>query len=262
MGDLLIEGMKRTGKTYGGTTMIRDCWDRGISTASNWEVALPSWVLSLDVRGYQRGEARRAQADARDCGWTGPIHFRYDEPVEIAGVRSTVVFADEAQNSAGARDWESLPKWVRNWYSHLGHYDCVLVLLTQHYKFVDVYLRRLVGKDDVWTSGRLLNLTWWVPRPESDPDQGAVGGFDLVGLRLFIRPWKDLETVEAMGAFWDLLLLSRTTQDFYGTHDLSTAEGRAAETDDKPLERRPVRGPATSRAPSSIARPRLIDSPF
>jgi len=142
---------------------------------------------------------------------------------ELYGLEDIDILADEAQNNAGARDWEALSKRTRNWLSHHRHFGNNLLFFTQHYKFVDVYIRRLAPKG-VWSVWRLLNVTVAWPHPDADPESGEKGRVDLFGVRLFIRPWRDLDHPWPVGGFWALLGLSRETPHLYMTRDKSTAK--------------------------------------
>jgi len=197
MSAFLFEGPVGGGKSYAATTMVHWLLLRGRRVAINWDMRVP-----LEYR---------------------KLLTRYEEFKEIFGQEDIDIFCDEAQSSAGSRDWENMPKAVRNWLSHHRHYGNNLLFFTQHYKFVDVYVRRL-APGGVWSIWRFLNLTGATPRPEADPETGELRALKISGSRLFIRPWKDLDHPYPIGGFFDLLGLSKETPSLYGTRDKSTAQ--------------------------------------
>jgi len=197
MSAFLFEGPIGGGKSYAATTMVHWLLLRGRRVAVNWDLVVP-------------GEYRY-------------LVTRYEGLDELFGLEDIDIFCDEAQSSAGSRDWEAMPKKVRNWLSHHRHYGNNLLFFTQHYKFVDVYIRRL-APTGVWSVWRFLNLTGATPRPEANPEDGNLNAPKISGSRLFIRPWKDLDHPYPIGGFLDLIGLSRQTPELYKTRDKSTSQ--------------------------------------
>jgi len=201
MGGFIFCGGIGSGKSYIGTTMARWVIENGRKVAHNWDI-------------HWNTEDRK-------------LATRFNDISEVATLEDTDIFIDEAQATAGARDWEKLSPKIRNWLSQHRHYGCNLIFLSQHYKFVDVYVRRLCP-EGTWSVFRLLNMTFAVERPESDPELGTLGGVDIWSLRAFQRPWRDLDHPWPIGSFSDLLRLSKTTAGMYGTREKTTGAAAAA----------------------------------
>jgi len=221
MSAFLFCGDIGSGKTYAGTTLALWLVKHGRKVAHNWHIDWPE-----DLKKHA-------------------IHF--EDYADIMGEEDIDILADEAQNNAGARDWESMPKRVRNWLSQHRHFGNNLLFFTQHYKFVDIYIRRLAPKG-VWSVHRLLNLTFAVPRIEPNPETGEEGRANPFGGRLFIRPWKDLDHPWPIGGLVALAKLSRLVPTLYRTRDRTTAQD---------IEKRPPAGgrpPAAARPPEPQAK--------
>lgn len=201
MSAFLFGGEVGSGKTYAATTMAHWLMRKGRKVAVNWKLTAPAGMEHLLVY--------------------------FEEYGELFGLEDIDILADEAQSNAGARDWEALPKKTRNWLSHHRHYGNNLLFFSQHYKFVDVYIRRLAPKG-YWSIFRVLNLTLAVPHPDADPETGEPGRPDILGMRMFIRPWHDLDHPWPIGGFFALLGLSRETPSLYLTRDKSTSQELAA----------------------------------
>lgn len=214
----IFSGAPGVGKTYTGTALVLEALDRGLRVAVNWEIAPPADVNVLDLRreGADGGERRPVSVVDVNVA-EGPVVIRYDEYSEIIGLADAVVFNDEAQATSGARDWESMTKRTRLWLSMHRHYRLTLIFLTQHYKFIDVYYRRL-GVGNVRSMTRLLNLTLLFPRPDADPELGELGSTDVLGVNLIWRPWKDLDHEYLLPGFWRLLKFSKLVPQHYATH--------------------------------------------
>lgn len=195
MGAFVFHGEIGSGKTYAGTAMAFWLVRQGRRVAHNWDISWPKEYRHLAVKFSEFGE--------------------------LFGMEDVDILADEAQNSAGARDWEAMPKKVRNWLSQHRHFGNNLLFFTQHYKFVDVYIRRLAPKG-VWHVFRVLNLTLAMPNPEANPETGEMGNHEILGSRLFVRPWKDLDHPNPIGGFFALAKLSRLVPLLYNTRDKST----------------------------------------
>lgn len=196
MSAFVFYGEVGSGKTFGATAMALWLVRQGRRVAHNWHIDWP--------------DEYKAQA------------VFFEEYSDLFGLEDIDIMADEAQNNAGARDWEALPKKVRNWLSHHRHFGNNLLFFTQHYKFVDVYIRRLAPKG-VWHVFRLLNLTLAIPNPDADPETGEVGRHDMLGTRMFIRPWHDLDHPYPIGGFFALAAASREVPHLYQTRDKNTA---------------------------------------
>jgi len=197
MSAFIFFGEIGSGKTYAATTLAHWLVRRGRKVAHNWAIDWPSEVRHLAVR--------------------------FEDYNELYGMEDVDVLADEAQNSLGARDWESQPKKIRNWLSQHRHFGNNLLFFTQHYKFVDVYLRRLAPKQ-AWGVWRLLNLTGATHYPEANPETGETGVPSPLRSRLFLRPWKDLDHPWPIGSIIELLRLSKETPTLYETRDKSLAQ--------------------------------------
>lgn len=226
-----FNGPPGVGKTYHATAYALHCLDVGERVAVSWRLLPPDGVRVIDLRRHDDDGTERTPdmtiAEANRV--LGPVIFRFDVLQEAFGLRWCQVFRDEAQNELGARDWEKLSLKVRIWMSEHRHYGTNLFLYTQHYKFVDVYPRRLaVG--NVSSIYRLLNLTLETPCPMADPETGELGPRDLLATRLIRRPWHSLDIRVPIPGFWKLLLdLSKRVTSHYQTHAPHENDLRAPE---------------------------------
>jgi hypothetical protein len=245
MSAYLFSAAPGVGKTYTGTAFALYALERAFRVAVNWDMIPPEGVALVDLRkgldaeGRQRKPISIREANAID----GPVLFRYDEFADIIGLVECAVYHDEAQATTGARDWEGMSKRIRLWLSMHRHYRCTLFFFSQHYKFVDVYFRR-IAVGNVSTLGRFLNLTFEFPRPEADPETGELGKPDFFGTKLIIRPWKDLDLPNPLPGFWDLLRVSRLVPAHYFTHqprDSTESGGKIATTSADPQAGPPPR---------------------
>jgi len=174
MSCFLLHGNVGTGKTAITTGLVLLNLDSGRDQAVNWDVECPEGVRFVDLRGKTFQEAKVPKIG-------GVTLYRYDDLPDMFGVEDCDIYTDEAQNTMGARDWESMPKSTRRWLSEHRHWGCNLIFLTQHYKFVDVYFRRLA--DHVWEVWRLFHLSFMSPCPEADPETGEPGRSEFLKLR-------------------------------------------------------------------------------
>lgn len=215
-----FNGPPGVGKSFQGTAYALHCLDLGLRVAVSWDLTPPEGVRVYDLRRFDdAGEPRTpdltiAQANAVD----GPVVFRFKELLEVFGLVGVNIFKDEAQNDLGSRDWEKMPLKVRIWMSMHRHFRTNLFLYTQHFKFVDIYPRRLaIG--NVSSLARFLNLTFEMPRPQADSETGELGPVDLLGIRVIVRPWKSLDLPVPIPGFWKLAWnLSRRVPAHYNTH--------------------------------------------
>jgi len=232
--DYIIEGPKGTGKTFGATALVLRLLEmalkylkrRGRGVAVNWDVVPPKWAKLVDLRKPKNLPKNPEGAKERyEREGICPTLYRFDDWSQLLKLEDVDIVSDEAQSAAGARDWEKMPKYVRNWLSHLRHFGVNLIALTQHYKFVDIYLRRLIGSRGVWSSWRIFNLTVWVHRSGADPETGEMkmpGIMDLLDFRLFVRPFRDLDAPSPICDFRSLLEWSRKVPEHYMTRDRAT----------------------------------------
>jgi len=203
----MLHGGVGTGKTFLGTGIVLLNLRSGRSQAVNWNMVAPEGVCSVDLRKDEEGNGWNSWRKwAKESGewYPGQTYlYRYDDLWQTYGVEDADIYHDEAQNTTGARDWESMPKHVRAWLSEHRHYGLNIVFFTQHYKFVDVYFRRLAT--EVWEVWRLLNLSFMSPCPDADSETGEPGRSKILGLRAIRRPWRDLERwwpIPSLTALW------------------------------------------------------------
>lgn len=228
MAALIFEGPPGVGKTFSGTAIALVLLKRR-KVAVNWNMTPLEGQRHVCVRWMDNHN----KAD-KDGVIDDPCHLehlsiaavnsipdavliRYQEFNEADGLTDVDVLNDEAQATAGARDWESMSKRTRLWLSMHRHFRTNLLFLTQHYKFVDVYFRRL-ATGDVFTLWRLFNMTWILPRPLADSETGELGMGDIFGMYLIWRPWKTLDHPWPMPKFWELLKASLLVPSHYQTH--------------------------------------------
>lgn len=246
MSCLLFHGNVGTGKTFLATGMVLEGLQYR-TQAVNWDLTTPKKakeaglevVPIIDLRGvgYKTGLLPKDG---------GPYLIRYDDLDEVYGLEDADIWHDEAQNTTGARDWESMPKKIRRWLSEHRHYGLNLIFLTQHYKFVDVYFRRLA--DHVFEVWRILHLSFLSPCPDADSETGEAGRSAFLGLRSVRRPWKDLEQWWPIPAFWALWRRSAEIPDAYNTR------AKKEWKDEKPKKNSPDRS-----APPAAVAPREQD---
>jgi len=214
-----FNGPPGVGKTYHGTAYALFCLDHQLRVAVSWAMTPPLDVQSFDLRRHDDAGGDRVPdltiEKANDI--QGPVLFRFSELTEIFGLRRIQVFKDEAQNDLGSRDWEKMPLKVRIWMSEHRHYMTNLFLYTQHYKFVDIYPRRL-GLGNVHTITRFLNLTLEIPRPEADSETGELGPAAILDTKVVPRPWKGLDMLVPNPGFWTLLRYGARVPAHYNTH--------------------------------------------
>lgn len=207
MSAIIFSGNPGVGKTYKATALVLCAIDVGKRVAVNWDL--------IDL-GVPVVDLRNREITPEDNLIAGPVVFRYDEYKEVDGLCDADIYNDEAQAQAGARDWESMGKKTRLWLSMHRHFGTNLLFFTQHYKFVDVYFRRLsVGH--AWSLHRFFNFTLSIPRPQADPETGELGTVDIFGFLAVMRPWKDLDHPNPIPAFWKLLFRSRQVTKYYRT---------------------------------------------
>lgn len=214
-----FNGPPGVGKTYHGTAYALYCLDHQLRVAVSWSMTPPAGVRFFDLRRQDDvGNHRTPDLTIDQANVVqGPTLFRFSQLMEIFGLRHCQVFKDEAQNDLGARDWEKMPLQVRIWMSEHRHYATNLFLYTQHYKFVDVYPRRL-GLGHVHTITRFLNLTLEIPRPEADSETGELGMPDILATKVVPRPWRGLDELVPDPGFFDLLALGKRVPFHYQTH--------------------------------------------
>lgn len=216
-----FNGEPGVGKTFHGTAYALHALDLQLRVAVSWSMVPPEGVAFYDLRTHDdSGEERRPDLTIRQANDVpGPVLFRFDALQELFGISDCQVFKDEAQNDLGARDWEKLALRTRIWMSEHRHYRTNLWLYTQDYKFVDVYPRRL-ARYNVYTIARWLNLTLEMPRPDANSETGELGKVDLFGIRVIVRPWKDLDFKVPWPGWWKLATdLSKRVLLHYRTHD-------------------------------------------
>jgi len=190
---LEIEGPKGSGKSYGAT------------------------AVALFVRTYGRSkglEAVAANFDIKDAGIEVDLPFLrvyslqdLDDEWRVANglapLRKTLVIYDEAHKEIGARDWENLSGAIKNTFAESRKDENHLILITQVWKNLDVWARRLA--DEVWSASKFICWTFWWKAEVFDPEKGEVSGWS--DLRVFRRPWHDLEPLHPFGgllAMWEL----------------------------------------------------------
>lgn len=215
-----FNGPPGAGKTFHGTAYALHALDKGMRTAVSWALAPPEGVKVYDLRARDDvGEERRPDLSIQAANeLEGPVMFRFSELTDVFGLRDVQLFKDEAQNDLGSRDWEKMPLRVRIWMSEHRHYRTNLFLYTQHFKFVDIYPRRL-ALGNVFSIARALNLTFEFPRPDADSETGELGPVDLFATKIVLRPWKGLDQPVPIPGFWRLLLnLSKRVPHHYNTH--------------------------------------------
>ncbi len=218
MSALIFSGNPGVGKTYQATAMVLCALDKGRRVAVNWEVVPPEGVVVYDLRarcGPSCGHVHTTIDQANEIDV--PVVFFYETYEDVMGLIDADVYNDEAQANAGARDWEKLSSRVRLWLSMHRHFRINLLFFTQHYKFVDVYPRRLAS-GNVLSMHRFLLFTFSVPRPAADAETGELKGLDLWNSLVVMRPWKDLDHPNPLPKMWTLLMRSRSVPDHYRTH--------------------------------------------
>jgi len=214
-----FNGSPGAGKTYHATAYILYCLKHQLRVAASWDVVPPEGVRLVDLRRHGNdAEARQPDCTIEQANRIeGATIFRFDALDELFGLRHCQVFKDEAQNDLGSRDWEKMPLRVRIWMSEHRHYAVNLFLYTQHYKFVDIYPRRL-GLGSVYSIVRLLNLTLEIPRPQADSETGELGMPDIFSTKIVWRPWRGVDQPVPHPGFFELLKLSRLVPMHYRTH--------------------------------------------
>jgi len=215
-----FNGPPGVGKTFHATAYALHCLDLGLRIAVSWRLEPPTGVLVYDLRKHDDAGNDRNPDLSIDAAneLVGPVIFRFSELTEVFGLRLCQVFKDEAQNDLGSRDWEKMPLRVRIWMSEHRHYLVNLFLYTQHFKFVDIYPRRL-ALGNVFTITKILNFTLEIPRPKADSETGELGNPDILSTKLILRPWKTLDLVPPIPGFWRLLTnLSSRVPAHYNTH--------------------------------------------
>lgn len=242
-----FNGPPGVGKTYHGTAYALYCLDRQLRVAVSWNMTPPEGVRLVDLRPRDdAGNERRPDMTIEAANDVeGPVLFRFSELVEIFGLRRVQVFKDEAQNDLGSRDWEKMPLRVRIWMSEHRHYMTNLYLYTQHYKFVDIYPRRL-GLGNVHTITRFLNLTLEIPRPEADSETGELGPPAIFDTKAVPRPWRGLDMYVPDPGFFDLWGLGKRVPAHYSTHAPHEKDIRRDDERKKPSRSAPA-APAASR---------------
>lgn len=246
----LFHGNIGAGKTFLGTAMVLALLERGEHVAVNWGIVPPEGATEADLRGRKGWYPLQPREEGKT------YLYRYDEYEELWGVEDCHIFNDEAQATAGARDWESMGKKTRNWLSHLRHFGNTLVMLSQHYKFVDVYFRRL-APDGVYRIFRLLNLSLAFPNPQADPETGEAGLTSPIGGRLVVRPWHGLDHPSPVSGFFRILKWGFRTPEHYLTRnkdsvkDLTAAPKNAAPPAGARTVQRPLFGGDPKKGPDA-----------
>jgi len=205
-----FNGPPGVGKSFHGTAYVLHCLDLGLRVAVSWDIVPPEGTKLIDLRGKRSGST-----------WNeveGPVLFRFDHLDEVFGLKAVQIFKDEAQNDLGSRDWEKMALEVRIWMSEHRHYLTNLYLYTQHFKFVDIYPRRL-ALGNVYSLARVLHLTLEMPRPDADSETGELGRVDIFGIRVVQRPWRHLDIAVPWPSWWRLFTtLSKRVPTAYRTH--------------------------------------------
>jgi Zonular occludens toxin (Zot) len=192
---IIVNGKIGTGKTYGAVAAAVFKQERGRQIALNWEV-------NLEGKTYVRYDGLNELDD----------EWREKNGMEL--LRGTDIYCDEAHKELGARDWEKLTPRLRNSFSESRKDDNNLIFVSQDYKFLDVYVRRLA--EEVWTVGRMLCWTYWLKAKEANPETGELKGW--MDIRIFRRPWHDLEHPHPFGDLWELWKVSKKIAGMYDTH--------------------------------------------
>jgi len=188
---IIVNGKIGSGKTYGAVAAALYKASQGRKVALNW-----------DVLGQTAAEARLI------------TRFYALKELEELKIEHTDVYVDEAHKELGARDWENLTPKLRNGFSESRKDDNHLIFVSQDYKFLDVYVRRL--GEEVWTVYKFLCWTVWVKAQTANPESGELKGWD--DLRIFRRPWKELEHGYPFGGLWDLWHFSKGVAGRFKTH--------------------------------------------
>lgn len=192
---VIVNGKIGTGKTYGAVAAALFKHEQGRKIALNW-----------DLTGLETPLIRYDGLNELDDEW------REKNGLEV--IRGTDIYCDEAHKELGARDWEKLTPRLRNSFSESRKDDNNLIFVSQDYKFLDVYVRRLA--EEVWTVGRMLCWTFWIKSEEANPESGELKGY--AGIRIFRRPLRDLEHEHPFGGLFELWAISKRIAGIYDTH--------------------------------------------
>jgi len=198
---IIVNGKIGSGKTYGAVATALFKANAGRKVALNWDLEnLTVTEANMVTRFYALKE------------------------LEELNIRNTDVYVDEAHKELGSRDWENLTPKLRNGFSESRKDDNHLIFVSQDYKFLDVYVRRL--GEEVWTVFKILCWTIWLKSETANPESGELKGWNDV--RIFRRPWKELEHGHPFGGLWDLWQFSKGVAGRFKTHQKTEKHRPAA----------------------------------
>lgn len=218
---LIVTGAPGSGKTAWASALATAALKGGWVVAGNFPYTPAEGVKVVDLRTEDplTGEARKPDMTIAEVNeLDGPAFIVFSSREQIIGLTDALVLYDEAQHDAGARDWELLSKRARLWMSMYRHYRLVVVMFTQHLKFLEVYWRRLaqgVVSIEPHLGGRLLLA---VPYWSFDPETGECGQSNIFQASALWRPKNSPDVSFGWPGLLDGLRLSREAFDRYKTH--------------------------------------------
>lgn len=203
---IIVNGQIGSGKTYGAVANAL------LSARQDRKVAL-NWDVEADA--IEKAKITR---------------FNGLKELDELGVTGTDVYCDEAHKELGSRDWENLTPKLRNSFSESRKDDNHLIFISQEYKFLDVYVRRLA--EEVWSVTRFLAWTIWWKAEKANPETGELTGW--TDFRIFKRPWKDLERGHPFRQVLELWKFSKTIAGRYKSHEKTNLKKKSPEPQETP----------------------------
>lgn len=241
----LLVGKPRSGKSAWMSALGIDAFTNGLKVAdpntsetvtlyrvvSNLPFEPPTGIRVVDMRSFDvvTGEARKPDmtiAEANRLPLTEKVFFRVNRRADAIGIGWSLWLMDEAQVDTNARDWENMSERDRLFFSMFGHWRVVLILATQHPKFVDVIFRREVEEvRSVFKAfGRLLVSIAHVGIKEETAELGPADPFTA---SIIIKPKGNFDmTYRWPGLLKSLLKLSGPAFKAYRSHAPRDAEAQ------------------------------------
>lgn len=252
----LVVGKPRQGKSAWASALAIDAFTDGLKVAdpdtleivtlyrvvSNLPFTPPKGVKVVDLRKFDvvTGEKREPDMTVKEANampLTEKVFFRVNNRAEAIGIGWSLWLMDEAQVDTNARDWENMSERDRLFFSMFGHWRVVIVLFTQHAKFIDVIFRREVEeiRSIYKTFGRLLVS---IAHTSMDEATAELGPTDPFTISVLVKPPGKLDmTYRWPGLLKGLFRLSKPAFQSYRSHaprDASVEEKKPKAQDRKP----------------------------
>jgi len=220
----IVVGPPRSGKSATVSALAIKALRSGERVVSNLpfdpKKAMPE-VRVVDMRHFDietgavvQPEMSVMEANAVD----GPVFFKVNKRSDAIGLKDSVWLMDEAQVDTNARDWETMTERDRLFFSMFGHWRVVIVLFTQHLKFIDVLFRREVEEVRSVSKALFGRFVITMAHYGFNEETCELGPGNIFTLTAMMRPKGDLDHMFSFPGLVGMLRLGKDAFASYRTH--------------------------------------------